>query len=358
MDQREPPRNPNAEGRLRDPDGPEDPPPGLRRTFPRLVRVESVRRVAPQRLAALVVALSLAAAGVVLSAQFIIRYEHAQPSHQVSYLDIRLDPPPPAWYRGGAPAFLEHVWASSVEPKTFSALDVDLDELTVRFRRYPWVKKVDRVGIVGYPNGVVARIDYREPVAVSGAVGPSEFFVDAEGVVLPADDVDRKALGPVVTLHGLTPPLDPKAGEVWSRWDERTRAARPDAVAIAAAGLAGFLKPRLPALASALPGWRYAHVMPALGDSANVREFYLQITCGETWMLAWDKSSDPEAASLTFEDRWAMLLDWARRTTPGRAETVVYLVFTRQGVAPDPDHPNVPAATFRTGRRGGRPEFR
>jgi hypothetical protein len=334
MDQREPRRNSPAAGRPRAPielegdaRNPQTPPP---RRFTRPV---------PRR-SALALAVVLGAVVVTsLAVNWGVEYLHAQRAYQLSYREIVLDPPPPPWFRGGFEAFLDHVWAPTREPRSFSQLDVEPGRLTVLFRRYAWVREVLRVE-KGYPNRVVVRLVYREPVAEDRRTAT---LIDRDGVILTRDDVDREAVGPLIALYGFAPPEEPRPGLFWGRIDPRHGVCLPDEGVVAAARLSAFLKERLGGLSGLLPPAHRVVVHPRAKGGRQGLYVEITVTGGDSLMVFWD---DPDAGAavrkLSPEAKWALLRDWVRGHPPGGAGEWVYLVFTQQGLAPDPD-PEKPA---------------
>lgn len=362
MDQREHPRMAPAKRRAGEPDDLEDEVgvdmddsdgPRLRR-FPHLVTSPAVRQLTPRRL--LLAALGTLAALVLLAVlgSHIVRraivYVHAHPTYQLSYHDVVLDPPPPAWFRGGPPAFLEQVWGRSAEPRTFSSLDLDKERLTLLFQWCPWVKAVLRVE-VGYPKRVVVGLKYREPVAefdVSGA------WVDCDGVLLPPDDIDREAVAPRIGLHGFPPPSALRYGEKWGRGEPEKGGFEPEPRVVEAAALAGFLKMRLNDLDSHMP-----RKPSAVVQLRGKRGLIVQITCGDSLpdslLIYW--GNDPEADLFVrdFDDpqKWTMLCDWVRRTTLFTEGKPVRLKFTRRGVVLDTRYAGESTTSLDDRRRNG-----
>ena len=352
MDQREPPRMTPANRRAGEPDDLEGEVgvdmddsdsdsdsdgdrPRLRR-FPHLVTSPAVRQLTPHRLLLGVLGTIAALAVLGVLGSHVVRravgYVHAHPSYQLSYRDVVLDPPPPPWFRGSTPAFLDHVWRSPAEPRTFSSLDLDTDHLTLLFQWCPWVKAVSRVE-VAYPKRVVVGLKYREPVAESDVL---EAWVDRDGVLLPPDDIDREAVAPRIGLHGFPPPSALRYGEKWGRGNPEKGGFEPEPRVVEAAALAGFLKSRLNELDGHMPR-KPSAVVQLRGE----RGLIVQITSGDSLpdslLIYW--GNDPEADLFVhdFEDsqKWAMLCDWVSRTTLFTEGKPVRLKFTRRGVVLD-----------------------
>ncbi|HEX8201839.1 MAG TPA: hypothetical protein VF590_15290, partial [Isosphaeraceae bacterium] len=189
-----------------------------------------------------------------------------------------------------------------------------------------------------YPNRLIVRLEYRAPVA-EVRVGPSTFVLDGDAVILPADDLDRDAAGPLVPLHGLDPPADGRPGIQWGT--EVDGLAPPDPRAAAAARLASFLKARLrPGSAAAAPFRRLAVTSCADDGSLWVR------ADGRYW-IAWGDPPGAEGPGRpTAAEKWDQLRDWVRRGggSARRADPDAhdYLDFTRAGVVVRRGKPRTP----------------
>lgn len=333
MDQREPPRINPAEGLTREPIADAR----VVRRFPRLVAPPTVRRLAPSRLALAAVGI-LVAVGLLLAVLVQIwtrvgHFVHAQAGYQVRFRDITLAPGPPPWYRGGAAAFLEQVAAEDQEPPSFSTLDVDLARLRLSFQRYAWVEKAERAEVQqGAPGRVVVRLVYREPVAMTRG---DEVVIDREGVILPRKDLDRPAAEPLLILRDFGRPAGARNGEVWSRAEPGTGLTTPDEQVQDAAQLAAFLRGRL--IAEAKTG----NLLPTM-MIVRWRENGLALQVGPNLMVRWKEPNDAiDELRRTDDTKWAMLLDYLRRSPPKAGAPPLSLKFIGQGVAtfPLPDAP-------------------
>lgn len=129
-----------------------------------------------------------------------------QPAYQVPFAALTLDPAPPGWIRSGGRGLLDVVRRRSNRPEILSSLAVDLGQLAADFQREsPWVRAVREV-VVPDRNHVVVRLEYREPVARLELGAGRRVAVDRDGVVLPGDDLDLQAAGPLIRLVGFVPP--------------------------------------------------------------------------------------------------------------------------------------------------------
>src|SRR4051812_33603060 len=126
----------------REPPGISPPEAAPTRRFPRLMTPPTVRRLSPSRLALAGLGAACALVLVWLAVTQVWRaarsYVDRQPVYLLSYRDIVLDPAPPAWFRGGPEAFLEHALSGAGEFQAFSALNFDQAQLLLLFRRYAW----------------------------------------------------------------------------------------------------------------------------------------------------------------------------------------------------------------------------
>ncbi len=303
--------------------------------FPRLVAPPTVRRLAPS--SRIKAAAAIVAGAIVVVAAFLavmIWVEHSvdvQPAYRLSYREIALVPPPPAWLHGGRIACLENALGGAAEFDSFSSLDFDHDRLLLMFRRYPWIEKALRVEVV-HPNRVSVALVYREPVAVHRLADRSEgTVVDREGVILPRGDIDFEQAGPLIKLHGFDPPADPRAGEVWSQVDRQGIPARDDRVR-GASRLAAFLRSKLIAALPNAPALGFVAIHPWGADGYSVQ-------VGANLMFKWDEPGAVEPRSrLSDEAKWAMLLERVRQTPTKAGDPWVELKFTKDGVAVDSVH--------------------
>ena len=254
---------------------------------------------------------------------------HGQKRYETTFAAIELDPPPPAWYRGGRPLFLRGVQETAQRQDVpFSALDVVLAELRREFRLYSWVKRVSLVER-SFPNLIVVHLDYRSPVARASLPGrPGLVLLDDDGVILPADDVDPEAVGRATLLSGFEPPFEPRPGRVWSSSE-----GKPDERVLAAVKLAAFLQSAL-----ACPGEPVSPVLqpkviyPVLNATDG-----LWLENSEKSLVYWDPPGAERPGSLTAEEKWELLKRWLPRRPPAPVKRPYFLRFTKEGVVVDKD---------------------
>jgi hypothetical protein len=297
---------------------PDDEPVFARRPFARIVASPTVRRLAVGRLAAGLLAgalaLGLLAAGGSKALNSAVDWLHGRPEHLLPFAAITLDPPPPAWIASGARGLLEQVRSKSNRPETLRVQDLDLAALAADFQRdSPWVRGV--LGIErAYPNRLAVRLEYRRPVAfvrTSGRSGPP-IYLDREGVVLPGDDLDSEAAGPLIRLLLPTPEgasVTPRDGRHLTIDPPARSGETPTADPVRdAARLAGFFHDR-----RALPGLAGS---PIVVEAIHGSEQGLWVQLAGTKLLFWgaapgtESPGDPDVGR-----KWDLLQDWLSRNT-------------------------------------------
>jgi hypothetical protein len=326
MEHRESPRI----GRVDDRAGDAVTGPAPSRRFARLVASPAVRRLAVNRVGLAVVA-SIAILGLVVAAGTLARrsaseFLQRQPEYQLAFKEIALEPPPPAWYRGGTEGFLKRVREEAREEESFSVLGVDLARLDRAFRLYAWVEKVEQV-TRSYPNRVVVRLAYREPVAVAHSGDQAAVVVDRDGVILPRGEIEWEAAGPLILIAGLPPPVDPRPGRFWKSGDAAKGTVQADERVLAAARLAAFLKSKQARPESSIPALRFMALHPEVK-----RQIFVE--CASMMMILWgDAPGEEPPGQLTAEARWTMLRDWVKENPARVVEHPSYLHFTKTGVS-------------------------
>ncbi len=242
MEHREPPRIFNAEVRGREPSADDPEPPW--RPFRTFTPVHHVRRLRPHAVALVVAAAFL----LVLVLYFAIRaawdgvfaYVEVQGEYQLYFAEIRLNPDPPLWIKGGRDAFLARIRTRGRLPATFSTLNVDLQSMRSAFLHDPWVAGVDRIFIQGHR--IVVLLSYREPVAIARfESNEPEVAVDAEGVLLDAKETDDTAAD-LTYLRYLSSPLKLEFGRKWMGNGSGRRESEPDPEVQRLVRLAAFLR--------------------------------------------------------------------------------------------------------------------
>ncbi len=307
------------------------PPEGPRvRRFPRLMAQPIDRHLGHRRIAlaglGVLVALVLIGFGVVRVVRLTKSYVDAGPTYHLTYGEIHLDPPPPAWFRGGSVAFLEQVLGGSGEFRSFSALDFDPDHLRLLFKLSPWVERVSGV-TKAHPNRVTVRLHYREPVAIERLDDESErTVIDRDAVLLPREDVDPDFLERLVRLSRFERPAEPRPGQLWSQMDPKSGIPVRNERVLAAARLAAYFRERLslePTTPPPLPRL-YIHAWGECGLYAQV---------GADLMFRWAEARrNTPSDGLTPEAKWDLLRKFVRERPQAGDQPVSYWKFTGHGV--------------------------
>jgi hypothetical protein len=252
-----------------------------------------------------------------LGIRFAVAWLGAQSAYQIPFRDIRLDPPPPTWYRGGTEAFLQDVRRRKGMPETVSLLRLEEDQLRVAFKCCPWTEDV---GTITYrPLGVTVQLDYHRPAALVEASSGRKYLVaslDGSAIILPQDDlaVDVETLVKqldLVRINGdhLADPHDPQPGLPW-----KPRAGladlHPGNSRIGdAARLAAFLVKKMGTLDLARePHLHFQYVNPM--DPKGRGLFLYNI---EGTIILWGAAPGREDLSgLDAEEKWSILAGWSR----------------------------------------------
>jgi hypothetical protein len=243
---------------------------------------------------------------------------------EIAFRDITLDPPPPAWYRGRAPAFLDHVrQAALIGDEPIHVLTADLGALRLAFQKYAWVRAVPRIRRV-HPNRLVVSLEYREPVAEASWEQHSTLLLDRDGIVLPREDHERDAAHPPVPIRGLPAPYEPRPGIALKVHDPGTDGPPDDTLAPSAAGLAGSLR----ALGATGP----KHAGPALTVIVfHQGKLFLQF--GTSTILLWGAPAVHERpGELPTEEKWRLVQSWFEKhsSLPKHPD---YLLFSKGKIA-------------------------
>jgi hypothetical protein len=257
-------------------------------------------------------ALSLAAWRLMLSVK---TYVHGLPAYQVAFRDIALDPTPPLWFRGGAPALLERVRLEAHAPEEISVLDADLKDLANAFGRDPWVRSVRRVERLSPGSRrLVVHLEYRKPVARASAPQRPDQIVDQEGILLPHDDIDFHRSGPLIRIWGELPPPALQSGD---RWVGVSGAIR----------LATFLQDRTEHGESVLT---QATILLNSED-----HLFLQFPQWDAFVVFWDHPPGEEKpGEPTFAVKLSLILDWIKSHDPRGVQHPNFLRITPSGLVP------------------------
>lgn len=274
------------------------------------------------------IALAVLAAVLGLARRSVLDWLAGQPEYQRPFREIVLDPPPPAWFRGGAPVFLDRVRDLGGYPETVSVLGLDLEKLARDFKNYCWVDKVARIER-SYPNRLVVRLEYHHPVAEARCKEEANRLLSKDGVILPKQDTTLEAPGRLLWILGLDPPFQPKAGVQWKSLFSTSGKERVDPKVLAATRLADFLR-----MAGEREGPRSdgARIVAILFDSNDEHTLFVQNA--EMTMILWgdapgaERPDEPAA-----EAKWTMLRDSVKAQPKLAVKHPDYLMFTKNGLA-------------------------
>ena len=286
---------------------------------PRLRRFDFVRAERQLDLPRVLLASCLFVAGLALlgylgtqALRSMIRWLHQQPQYQVRFLDIRLHDEPPAWFRGGAQAFLRQVREHAKEAEVLPVMELESERIDLDFRRYPWVDDVKRVEYP--PQGITVHLVYKQPVATIPFSPGEHVILDRNGHILPVEDIDTKKLGPLISITGRgldQAATDNQPGRAWKSSAPGAEGPRLERCVLGAARLAGFLQePDRASEAASLPALRVKAIVATDGRGLFVQNV-------EDAMIYWGEASGSEASgNLQEKEKWEMLKKWA--TAPSR----------------------------------------
>lgn len=311
MEYREPSRivasERRAEGLIEDADSPS-----------RLRRFEFVRpkgRLEARRLvAALLLLVSVALVVFYLGRQAVdaaVGWLHGQPRYQLRFDEIQLVKPPPAWFRGGAPAFLERVRQTANEPEVLSLLELEPGRIERAFKLFPWVKTVESIAFP--PRTIEVRLAYNEPAAVVQIGTVDQVVLDRRAIVLPVEDIDTAKVGRTILINGrgIVAPPSNRLGLIWkTETPDRPELAQVDRYVVQAAKLAGFLlKPQRQREAESAPSLRILAIIA----SGSMNERWLFIQNAENVLILWGEApGDERPGDPSAEEKWRILVDKAK----------------------------------------------
>jgi preprotein translocase subunit SecA len=280
-----------------------------------------------------------------------VAWLHHQPQYRIKFGQIRIDPEPPVWFRGGVTGFLAGVKRESGEADPIPLLDVRPDRLARAFMNDPWVEDVN----VRYlPGGITVSIRYRQPVAYVQLESGLQKIVDEKGTILPDRDVDESAseLRSLVRIAGkhLAPPSGDRAGVAWASENEAS-----DRKILAAAKLAGFL-------ATAHQRADFGASPPLRFIEINVSDFDqhgLFLFTGDGAVIWWrsppgeETAGEPRAA-----EKWALLRDWAAGNEKRALREGDYWYFSGKKLKRTSTYPGKHQAQSDAGASGSQPARR
>ncbi len=257
-----------------------------------------------------------------------------QPAYQVPFRSIMLDPPPPAWYRGGSATFLENVRQRAGMPETIPLLKFKGPEIQDVFKLSPWTQEV--LQITYRPLGLTIRLDYHQPVAIVVPPSHQEYLVDRSAIILPLEEVDRERLQRELDLiliegEGLSDPIDPQPGIVWKPRGGLHDIAVGNEHIADAAEVAGFLEEKTRSLdKSANPALNIRSVNPM--DKAKEYRGQFLLNAESTYILWGAAPGKEDPKSLGAEEKWAKLCEWSRTEKNRKLPYRHYWEITAAGV--------------------------
>ena len=259
-----------------------------------------------------------------------IRWLHQQPQYQVKFLDIRLQNEPPAWFRGGAQAFLRQVRENVKEAEVLPVMDLETERIRRDFRLFPWVDDVTRVAYP--PQGITVHLVYKQPVATIPFPPEEHVILDRNGHILPGEDIDTEKLGPLITITGKglnQRATDNRPGTAWKSSAPGAEGPRLERCVLEAATLAGFFQEADRASeAASVPALRVLAVV-----ATDRRGLFVQNVEGV--MIYWGEAPGSEASgNLEAKEKWEMLKKWASSSSRRILPTGDYWMFSRTGLEP------------------------
>jgi cell division septal protein FtsQ len=266
------------------------------------------------------------------AAQAAVAWLHHQPQYLVPFGEIHLVTNPPACYRGGSVAFLEHVRRTAGEPKQISLLEQTPDRLARAFRLDPWVEKVVRVAYG--PSRISVALEYREPVAWVKLPRGQQQVVDGEGRILPSEDVDVEPLAHRIKITGedLADPADLRPGLVWKRKGRDGGMDEVDARVVAAARLARFLQneDRVRKAQASRALQILEIIVSNLSDFSRGGLFVMNAEGAE---IRWGDAPGAESPGKpTADEKWRILADWREPIGSRSLAVGDYWEFSRKGL--------------------------
>ena len=298
----------------------ESPGPGRFRSLVGRVSAPRSRNLAPAALAG-AIGLALVVWLTVWAANQATAWLHRQDAYRLPFDQIRLDPPPEPYLRDPGRTILDRVRRRGRFPDTIPVLEQDLAELGRAFPLYsPWVKRVDRVTRT-YPTGVTIRLAYCVPVA-RVVRGQALFALDADGIVLPGEDLKADFAAQLIRIDDLDEPIEPRPGLILLTGNPAAERNAADPKLVAALKTARFLREH------------GADVGPS-------RIVALSLFCGASrimlraedrlWILWGEAPGDEPEGGPSAREKLEMLRRWRERPHDRPEDPNAYLWFSKRG---------------------------
>jgi hypothetical protein len=255
-----------------------------------------------------------------------VQWLHHQPNYQLPFVEIELKEVPPAWFRGGAAAFLRKVRETSREADLVSILELDKGQIERDFKLYPWVDSVRRVEYP--PGGIKVDLVYKKPVAVIPYPRGEQVILDRNGHILSPEDIDPEKLGPLIQIRGtletpLVPSTENRPGRTWKSGAADALAARLELGVVSAARLADELQ--VPERAQSAALYQPLRILAIV--AADKRGLWLQNA--EDTMIYWGESEAREFDKSADMEKWEALLKWAANSSSHTLPSGDYWTFSR-----------------------------
>jgi hypothetical protein len=223
---------------------------------------------------------------------------------------------------------LDQVREAAGYGQSIEVLSEDLSHLRDAFAGHsPWVQRVARIERL-YPNRLIARLAYREPVAKLGTEKSRSLYLDREGIVLPASDIDEAAARPLIPLklEGPMSVVDIRAGRAITV--VQSPGAQPVTAPMrAAARQASFLRAQLLAHAKNPPPFTIDAIY------VDARSISLAIVAQPVAMILWETPGKRgDGAPLGDDDKWTRLLAWTDAHDITKITSDEWLQISRSGV--------------------------
>jgi hypothetical protein len=269
-----------------------------------------------------------------------------QPTYQVEFRAIELDPPPPTWYRGGKARFLEEVRRVSGMPERIALLKLAEDELKHAFEHDPWTEKVTRVS--NRPLGVTVHLVYHQPVALVEISPHEKYLIDESAIILPSEDLDRDLdefarQECLITIKGagLAAPRNPKPGLRWKSPAGSSEVAPGNGQIRGAAKLARFLADKRRTVDRiSNPSLGFLYINP-MDDAKDYRGLFL-FNAESTYILWGEAPGEESPGNLMADEKWEKLLEWSRSQTPRVVPPCDFWQITAAGVIHKIGRPSPP----------------
>lgn len=316
------------------------------RRFGRLAGHPAVRRLSARRLAwaslAAIAALGLVGVGGYQSSRRLARWVATLPENSIGFGEIRLDPPAPPWVFSKSSGTLERIAAESRRAGPLAILNVDLGELRADFSRDPWVAKVDRIQVAR--RGLVVRLAFRKPVAVVENPGRPDLVIDADGVILPSDDIDwidrrpryraRGVVAPLLAISQVQPPLADTPGLVYRTATRPAASNGGDLKVLRCARLAGFLLGQIGDPPQGRGRLDPVRIIPAAPSPKGEADGVFVVDRAGNHIY-WGSAPGAESTQVGIpaEAKWRFLLDWLAGHGDPPWKEDEFLYFDRKGAS-------------------------